>query len=306
MKKRNLLLVIPAILLVFGMVMSCGPVEEEELIDVTFVSAVANGSASATTTSLTLTFDQQITGLLASDISLSGATVTKGSLTGGSGGVYNLGISGVKADGTLSVSVTKKGYKITGSPKTADIKISDADKLKIAIDTATTYFGEYGTTYKLGAAQTETNEFITIEKTASNFVLTIEEKQNNTTRDKLVFTINNDGWEIVDVPSDVVDPSERGNFTIGFKIKGKITSVSGANEYIGSSKTSPGFVAADVTNGTPCWMFIWVGTYQYGNILVRSPFSKATTGTGFNENTHFVTGSGNPGVIRVYRMALDD
>jgi hypothetical protein len=90
-------------------------------IAVTFSSVTANGSSSQTTTQLTLTFSQAITGLSAGDITLSGVSgVNKGSL-GGSGPSYTLPISGFTSGGTLSVAVAKSGYTISGSPKTAAI-----------------------------------------------------------------------------------------------------------------------------------------------------------------------------------------
>jgi hypothetical protein len=67
-----------------------------------------------------LNFSQAITGLTASDISLSGVSVTKGTLSG-SGPAYTLGISGQTAGGTLTVMVLKPGYTISGSSKTVSI-----------------------------------------------------------------------------------------------------------------------------------------------------------------------------------------
>ena len=88
---------------------------------VTFNSVAANGSATQTTTRLTLTFNQAITGLSAGDITLSGVSgVSKGTLSG-SGPVYTLGISGFSSGGTLSVAVAKPGSTISGSPKTVTI-----------------------------------------------------------------------------------------------------------------------------------------------------------------------------------------
>jgi len=70
-----------------------------------------------------LTFSQVVTGLSASDITLSGVSGA-GSITktlSGSGPVYTLTIGNVTAGGTLSVAVTKSGYNIAGTPKTVDI-----------------------------------------------------------------------------------------------------------------------------------------------------------------------------------------
>ena len=90
-------------------------------VAVTLNSVTANGSASETTTTLTLTFSQAISGLAPADITLSGVTgITKGTVSA-SGSTYTLGVSGFADTGTLSVSVAKTGYTISGSPKPVDI-----------------------------------------------------------------------------------------------------------------------------------------------------------------------------------------
>jgi len=88
--------------------------------NVSFTSVSANGHSMQTSNQLTLTFDKAIPGLAASDITLSGMSVTRGAL-GGSGPTYTLNISGVTSNGTLSVSVSKAGYNISGSPKTTSV-----------------------------------------------------------------------------------------------------------------------------------------------------------------------------------------
>jgi hypothetical protein len=88
---------------------------------VTFSGVIANGSSSQTTTTLTLTFSQAITGLSAGDITLGGvSSVNKGSLSG-SGPTYTLPISGFTKGGSLTVSVAKSGYTISGGSKTVTI-----------------------------------------------------------------------------------------------------------------------------------------------------------------------------------------
>jgi len=84
---------------------------------VTFNSVTANGSATVTTTQLTLTFSQAVTGLSAANISVSGVPgVTLGTL-GGSGATRTLPISGFTAGGNLNVAVTAPaGYTISGGP----------------------------------------------------------------------------------------------------------------------------------------------------------------------------------------------
>ena len=78
-----------------------------------FTSVAADGSATETTTKLTLTFDKDIAAFAAGDITLTaGATgAQKGALTKESGtGVYTLAVSGITAGGTVTVAVAKTGY----------------------------------------------------------------------------------------------------------------------------------------------------------------------------------------------------
>ncbi|MCL2067625.1 MAG: hypothetical protein FWG99_09195 [Treponema sp.] len=103
---------------------------------VNFNSVSANGSSGTTTTILTLTFSAAITGLDADDIALSGVSgMSKGTLLGPVSGTvsnispdstqtYTLPISGFSAGGTLSATVTKEGYNITGSPGSVTIYYS--------------------------------------------------------------------------------------------------------------------------------------------------------------------------------------
>ncbi|GHT73763.1 hypothetical protein FACS1894124_2630 [Spirochaetia bacterium] len=89
---------------------------------VVFTGVIADGGDTATTTKLTLTFNKAITGLAVGDISLSGTTgAIPGDLTGDGTGVYELGIGGITASGTVTVSVTRTGYDISGNPKTASV-----------------------------------------------------------------------------------------------------------------------------------------------------------------------------------------
>ncbi|MDR2702302.1 MAG: SUMF1/EgtB/PvdO family nonheme iron enzyme [Spirochaetaceae bacterium] len=90
---------------------------------VTFANLTADGSSTATTTKLTLTFDKDITGLSAADITLtSGSTgAVKGSLTRTGTGVYDLAVSGITAGGSVSVAVSKSGYTITGGAKAVTV-----------------------------------------------------------------------------------------------------------------------------------------------------------------------------------------
>jgi len=109
---------------------------------VTFNSITADGSSSQTTTQLTLTFSQAITGLSAADITLSGVSgVSKGTLSG-SGPTYTLPISGFTSGGTLNVAVTKSGYTISSSPQTVSIYYSGGSSGNIAANLLGTWQSE--------------------------------------------------------------------------------------------------------------------------------------------------------------------
>jgi len=92
-----------------------------------------NVTANKPTTQLTLTFSQAITGLTAANINIGSEItgLTKGTLSG-SGTTYTLPITGFTTGGTISVSVSKLGYTISGIPKTVTIFISGGESIPSA------------------------------------------------------------------------------------------------------------------------------------------------------------------------------
>ena len=85
--------------------------------EVLFTDLTANGSQYLRTTVLELTFNKDIIGLTAADISLnSGVTgVTKGTLTRVDTGIYELTVLGIASNGTISVTMLgKTGYNFIG------------------------------------------------------------------------------------------------------------------------------------------------------------------------------------------------
>jgi len=95
-----------------------------EDIPVSFTGLEADGSEmAATTTKLTLSFNKEIAGLSAADIDLDAGTTgaVTGALTKTGMTVYELSLTGIAASGTLTVSVAKPGYYISGGPKTAAV-----------------------------------------------------------------------------------------------------------------------------------------------------------------------------------------
>jgi hypothetical protein len=94
------------------------------------LTVTPNGGSGTATTALTLTFSEVITGLSAADITLSMSSpfgLTKGALSG-AGPSYTLGVSS-PTDGTLTVTVAKRGYEITGSP--AEVNIYGAGNISV-------------------------------------------------------------------------------------------------------------------------------------------------------------------------------
>jgi len=88
-----------------------------------FTGLTADGSATVTTTKLTLTFDKDIDGLSSWDITFdAGSTgADKGGLIKTGTGVYGLSLYGITASGTVTVSVSRSGYSILGGPKQVQV-----------------------------------------------------------------------------------------------------------------------------------------------------------------------------------------
>jgi hypothetical protein len=88
------------------------------LINASLNSVTGDGNTTQTTTLLTLTFNQTVTGLSPNEIIISttnvAGTIVKGIPTA-SGSAYTLPISGFSSGGSLTVSIEKPGYNITGS-----------------------------------------------------------------------------------------------------------------------------------------------------------------------------------------------
>ncbi len=97
--------------------------DDDDTVFVKFDTLTANGSVTSTTTVLTLTFDHDVDGLNAGDITLTaGETgVVKGALTAKGSGTYELAVSGITAGGEVTVAVSKTGYNISPSSKTVNV-----------------------------------------------------------------------------------------------------------------------------------------------------------------------------------------
>lgn len=115
MKKNSLLLLCATAVLA-----SCGKDDPfTEPVAAVFRSLTANGSATETTTTLTLTFDKVIDALTAADVTLSAAET--GALTAKGNGVYELAVSDITKAGNVTVAVAKTGYTITPASKTVAV-----------------------------------------------------------------------------------------------------------------------------------------------------------------------------------------
>jgi hypothetical protein len=95
------------------------------LVERTFNSVTGDGSTTQTTTVLTLTFNQAITGLTADDITLSGIEDIQKGVLGGTGPTYTLPISGFTSSGTLNVAVVKSGFAVSPiEPRTVTVNFA--------------------------------------------------------------------------------------------------------------------------------------------------------------------------------------
>ena len=100
------------------------PIVEEPDTEIAFSNLTADGSATATTAKLTLTFNQNIADLAAADITLTPGTTgaVKGALTKATGtGVYDLAVSGITASGQVTVSVSKEGFTFTPTNRNVNV-----------------------------------------------------------------------------------------------------------------------------------------------------------------------------------------
>jgi hypothetical protein len=88
-----------------------------------FTGLTADGSASATTGKLTLAFDKDIDGLTAADVTLNAESTgaSKGALSRTGAGTYELALSGITSGGSVTVSVAKTGYDMSGGSTTGTV-----------------------------------------------------------------------------------------------------------------------------------------------------------------------------------------
>ncbi|MCL2444004.1 MAG: leucine-rich repeat protein [Treponema sp.] len=116
---------------------------EINTIPVAFSNVTQNGSASETTTELTLTFNQAIPGLSASDINLSGVAGVSGVALSGYGPTYTLSISGFSSGGSLNVEVSKSGYEFNPASRTVTIYFDSSSGDAIASQYQKSYTGMF-------------------------------------------------------------------------------------------------------------------------------------------------------------------
>jgi len=283
MKKRVFYLAILAVLLVFGLVMSCGPVEEEEPGEATLISVTANGSGLDTTTQLTLTFDKAVPNFT---VTL-GSGASKGNISG-SGPTYTLSVSGITADATVSVTVSKSNWTITGNTKTVDVKYSASGK-------AAKYFGGYSTAYDL--AGKNVNEYVKFEKNR----IMMWDNSNTTKTEYLDFEITK--WEDDTTPTFIASVQvagiEKDNFPNAFKITGKIKGANPINsDNLYGTKTAPGFKQEDI-NTTSAVIYLYIGGGDSDDdVIDLTVLRSILTKTG--DNIQPITGS--DGAIRYYRV----
>jgi len=276
MKKRNLLLVILAVLLVFGMVMSCGPAEEEDPnAPAKLSSATADGSATVTSTKIDLKFSKAVTGLTATDITLTGAaaaSVTKGSLTG-SGTSWSLALTTVTGGGKVTVAVA-------GVDGTKEATIN-------WVDPFAAYYQDFYVNYGKKADNSPITETLSITKAKIRFQ--DNDKGVGAAADFLEFTIDSDGWKdggtVPTSITSVTTPFTGSSYTKAVVLKGKITGAKPdgtvAADGVYGPTTCPGIVKADI-NTTTVYLYLYFApdtSDPEGTKLLRSAFSKTAPTT---------------------------
>jgi hypothetical protein len=100
-----------------------GPGGVSNGIPVEFLDIRADGGEDATTTKLTLSFDADIEGLSAEDITLEPGTTgaVRGGLSPSGEGVYELALGGISAGGEISVSPAKDGYTVSPASRSVTV-----------------------------------------------------------------------------------------------------------------------------------------------------------------------------------------
>uniref|UniRef100_UPI000AC2E9B9 hypothetical protein n=1 Tax=Treponema endosymbiont of Eucomonympha sp. TaxID=1580831 RepID=UPI000AC2E9B9 len=148
----------------------CPPTERPSAA-VTFQFLTANGSATETTTALTLAFRETIEGLTADDITLEdpdGAGIRKGALWASaadsySKGVYALAVSGFAKDAAVTVRVQKAGYAFAPPALTAQVRYVPAPTVAVRFQSLTADGGETAGTTKLTLAFDKAIEGLSME-----------------------------------------------------------------------------------------------------------------------------------------------
>jgi len=230
----------------------------------------ANGSATANTTQLTLKFSKSITGLVITNITVSNNV--KADKLGGSGSTYTVDISGLTSSTPSSINVTIAKSGVSSTAQAVTINYSTAV-------TAATYFGGYNAPYYLGTPAALVNERIKFE---SNKLVIWDSTVG--TLNYIEFEITK--WEDATTPTWTVSTEAPAvtpaNFKVAFKLTGKIKGaypVSTNPAALYGTKTAPGFTQADITNGTPAYIFLYIQPEDSTNdvALVRSIFTKTGT-----------------------------
>ena len=163
MKIKNKLMIIVILTIIAIGFVGCPETDRNGDISATFTGLTANGSSTETTTKLTLTFDRDIDGLEAVDITLSGSTgATKGALNRTGTGVYELTVTGITSSGQLTVTVSKSGY-VSGSLSVNVYYYVTPEPTQVAFSNLTADGSSTETTTKLT---------LTFDKDIANFAAT--------------------------------------------------------------------------------------------------------------------------------------
>jgi hypothetical protein len=261
MKKRNLVLVILAIMLVFGLVVSCDgdPAADDPNAAAKLSSVTAVGDP---TTSLTIAFTKDVTGLTADDITLAGEAAPYVKITNltGSGKSWSATIDEPVGGGSLTVNV--KGY----DSKTATIKFK-----AVYSNFLQKFYCKYSGTL---------TETVDITKTLIKF-------SDNAATPVDFINFAPSKWEKTTIPVQTAWTGYDGNvpndtfYTVGVKVIGKITDgKEKSSTKLYGSVTCPGLTEADInTTEVSIYLYITEETDKLDTYLARSAFFGGTTGS---------------------------
>jgi len=213
----------------------------------------------------------------------------------------------------LTATVSPSGTTLTWASDRPDIATVDASSSGLSGDVFARAAGTANITVQTTGGKTATCT-VTVMDPSGNYEGSYTNSSSKTIKETIV--LSSDNLKITDDVETAADKIEFLDFSItkwetaatpsaqssayptAFKITGKITGarpiVSTGSTNLYGSLTAPGFAQSDITNGTECWMYIYINSA--GTSFIKSAFSKA----GKDNGTAPVTYTSSNLAIRTY------